>query len=291
MGDTTVSLSAPGLFWSPIHQFLGMFLFRLLFPCLLVGQSQGESCTEEVGHLKDIMDNMRVEIYEIKDNMKIKEEQVIAEIYKKIKDDLETDKEQTERKVDEVLKKIEALRTDNQALRMKLEKRDADMKSLETSVAEVRKTRGLPYVMTCSYQDAWSTSLATITYDSLISDYKNSDDPNGGDGVMDLATGVYTVIKPSGYYTVTFSGSVVMEPGQYARLYLYHNGTGVPETQWWSYNSPSNGGDTYDQGSRTVTLHLDREDTLEIRADYIDAGIYDFVFCLSLKAGDYTPPY
>ena len=29
-------------------------------------------------------------------------------------------------------------------------------------------------------------------------DYLNLDDVNGGDGVMDIKTGVYTVIKPTG---------------------------------------------------------------------------------------------
>ena len=46
--------------------------------------------------------------------------------------------------------------------------------TLETSAAEVKKTRVLPYVMTCAFKYKWSTSSARITYDSLLSDYKNS---------------------------------------------------------------------------------------------------------------------
>merc|ERR1711942_539938 len=115
---------------------------------------------------------------------------------------------------------------------MKIEKREGDFASLETSVAEVRKTRGLPYVMTCAYKTSWSTPSATITYDSIFSDYKNSDDVNGGDGVMDIKTGVYTVIKPAGYYTITFSGRAVLQQGEYLYMYLYHNGTKVPESGW-----------------------------------------------------------
>merc|ERR1711942_555323 len=111
--------------------------------------------------------------------------------------------------------KIEFLQTDNLALKMKLRKREDDFANLETSVAEVRKTRGLPYVMTCAYRYRWTTSSARITYDSLLSDYKNSDDVNGGDGIMDIKTGVYTVIKPAGYYTITFSGRAVLQQGEY----------------------------------------------------------------------------
>merc|ERR1719187_1784462 len=115
--------------------------------------------------------------------------------------------------------KIEVLQADNLALKKKLMKREDEFASLETSVAEVRKTRGLPYVMTCAYQDSWGTSSATITYDSLISDYKNSDDVNGGDGIMNIDTGVYTVIKPAGHYTITFSGWTQPDPDELIDLY------------------------------------------------------------------------
>merc|ERR1719419_1700013 len=142
-----------------------------------------------------------------------------------------------------MVEKIEALSADNQALRRRVEKREDEMKSLETSV--VRKTRGLPYVMTCAYKLSWSTPSATITYDYLVSDYKNSDDVNGGDGIMDISSGVYTVIKPAGHYTITFSGYASVDPGEAVHLYLYHNGTRVRETLWESGNSGDNGGRIY----------------------------------------------
>merc|ERR1719334_1246380 len=115
--------------------------------------------------------------------------------------------------------KIEVLQADNLALKVKLMKRGDEFAILETSVAEVRKTRGLPYVMTCAYKYGWSTSSARITYDFLVSDYKNSDDVNGGDGIMDISSGVYTVIKPAGHYTITFSGWAAMMPGREVQLY------------------------------------------------------------------------
>merc|ERR1719481_1579623 len=127
--------------------------------------------------------------------------------------------------------KIEVLQADNIALKMKLTKREDNFANLETSVAETRKTRGIPYVMTCAYKDLWQTSSATITYDSLLSDYKNNDDINGGDGIMDITTGVFTVIKPAGFYTITYSGWANLLPGDMIILHLYHNGTQVPETR------------------------------------------------------------
>merc|ERR1719419_5217 len=127
--------------------------------------------------------------------------------------------------------------------------------------------------MTCAYQKEWSTSSSTITYGSIISDYKNSDDVNGGDGVMNIHTGAYTVIKPAGHYTVTFTGNAYLEPDEYVELFVYHNGTQVPETRWWSRNSEDNGGYMDDAGSKTVTLHLNPEDTLEIRTATITGTI------------------
>merc|ERR1719481_2360655 len=105
---------------------------------------------------------------------------VIVQIMKRIKDDLDVERESLGSKIEELMAKIEVLQADNLALKMKLMEREDDFANLETSVAETRKTRGLPYVMTCAYQDYWTTSSATITYDSLLSDYKNSDDVNGG---------------------------------------------------------------------------------------------------------------
>merc|ERR1719285_766721 len=107
---------------------------------------------------------------------------------------------------------------------------------------------------------------------------------------MDIATGVYTVIKPAGYYTITFSGSVHLNPEDALHLSLYHNGTQVPETKWDSYKNEANAGRTVEQGSRTVILHLNPEDTLEIRTD--SSHFYylaDFMFCLSLT--EQASPY
>jgi len=265
-------------------------LFFLVHSLLLVTPTLGESCTQEVEELKDALVQVRGEIDVLKDKMNIKEEEVIVEIVKRIKDDLDVEKESLGSKIEELMAKIEVLQADNLALKMKLMKREDDFANLETSVAEVRKTRGLPYVMTCAYQNHWETSSATITYDYLLSDYKNSDDVNGGDGIMDVKTGVYTVIKPAGYYTITFSGRAELQPGEALIMDLYHNGTKVPESQWVS--SEYHGTTAFDQGSRTVILHLNPEDTLEIRTDSNNFYcLYEFVYCITLAGWEYTPPY
>merc|ERR1711890_7619 len=122
----------------------------------------------------------------------------------------------------------------------------------------------LPYVMSCAYQDKWTTASSTITYDSLLSDYNNSDKPNGGDGRMDITTGGFTCLT-AGHYTVTYSGYVVADPGEDVYIYLHHNGERVEESLWHSGQSSKNGGSIHDQGSRTVILHLAVGDTLDLR--------------------------
>merc|ERR1712080_126879 len=130
------------------------------------------------------------------------------------------------------------------------------------------------------------THSANITYDSLISDYNNSDKPGGGDGVMDIDSGHFTCLT-AGHYTVTFSGWARVKPGEIAYVSLYHNGDRVDESEWWSYNSGSNRGWIQDQGSRTVIMHLAVGDTLYLRTDRYDGHIFDLVYCVSLTGYDY----
>merc|ERR1719187_123683 len=99
-------------------------------------------------------------------------------------------KEHLEEKEAEILMKIEELRNENLALRVRMEKHEAEMTKELTSVS----TRDLPYMMLCAYQDSWTTASATVTYDSLVSSYNNHDHPNGGDGKLDLGSGIYTCL-------------------------------------------------------------------------------------------------
>merc|ERR1712215_454091 len=137
-------------------------------------------------------------------------------------------------KITEMVNKIEKITDENIALRKRMDEGEIETNN---ELTRLENSKDLPYVMTCAYKYRWETPSATITYDSLLSDYKNSNDVNGGDGIMDIKTGVYTVIKPAGYYTITFSGYVYLRPGESLSMYLYHNGTKVPESRWISSES------------------------------------------------------
>ena len=71
----------------------------------------------------------------------------------------------------------------------------------------------------------------------FLANYNNAARPGGGDGVLDLDSGVFTCVTP-GYYSVSFSVYSVIGP-TYAghHLYLYTNGMQLPESYWYSGRS------------------------------------------------------
>merc|ERR1712112_90816 len=89
----------------------------------------------------------------------------------------------------------------------------AEMITLEEKFATVqakipttvsKAVRDLPYVLVCAYQDEWTQAEETITYGSLLADYNNAENPGGGNGHLDIKSGVFTALT-HGYYKVTFS--------------------------------------------------------------------------------------
>jgi len=252
----------PGL---PVQRFFSspMFFF-FVASFLLVSPTRGEFCTHEIVELREAHGKMRHEI-----------------------DKLNAEKKSVDKKVDEMVKKIEELSADNRAMKEQVQKNAENFGSLETSITEASRTAAGagPYVLTCAYKYYWRIrDDSTITYDSLIDDYKSG----GGDGAMDLATGVYTLGGPSGHYTITFSGRASLDSGDELYLYLYKNGNKIKETEWVAKAYTTSGSIMMRvMGSRTVTLHLDVGDRLEIKTEGYDYwDLYNFMFCLQLTAPD-----
>ena len=98
----------------------------------------------------------------------------------------------------------------------------------------------------------WTTPTATITYDRLIADYNNADRPGGADGVLDIATGIFTCLCP-GHCTVTYSGHITLHTEERTIIGNYKNNKNIGrEGQWES----SGTGITRDQGSSTIVSFL-----------------------------------
>merc|ERR1711990_1126192 len=89
--------------------------------------------------------------------------------------------------------------------------------------------RDLPFEMVCAYKHDWGAANSVVNYDRISVEFNNSDRPGGGDGSMNIKTGVFTAVT-SGYYIITFSGYVEVLPGDYTHMWLYHNGVRVEES-------------------------------------------------------------
>ena len=86
-----------------------------------------------------------------------------------------------------------------------------------------KQTRDIPYVTICAFQDLWTSPSSTITYDKIVADFNNADRPNGGDGVLDVNSGVFTCLT-AGHYTISYSGDASMDSGEIVWIVIYLNG-------------------------------------------------------------------
>ena len=95
--------------------------------------------------------------------------------------------------------------------------------------------RDLPIVLISTWQPSILQSPQTVTFNSFLANYNNVARPGGGDGVLDLDSGVFTCFTP-GYYTVSFSAMGAVGPDHpYQDLYLYKNDMKFPESYWHSW--------------------------------------------------------
>ena len=90
--------------------------------------------------------------------------------------------------------------------------------------------RDLPIVIISAWQSNALTSPQTVTFESFLANFNNAARPGGGDGVLDLDSGVFTCFTP-GYYTVSISAYADVSPThKYQQLHLYKNGEKIPES-------------------------------------------------------------
>jgi len=147
--------------------------------------------------------------------------------------------------------------------------------------------RDLPFEMVCAFKGFWTAANSIINYDRITVEFNNSDLPGGDDGTMNIETGVFTTVT-SGYYIVTFSASVAVEPGEYTWMYLYHNGVRVEESLFETWMQVGSSGDYIeDQGSRTVILHLLAGDTLDLRTTINSGYVFHLTLCLYMAPAPY----
>jgi len=163
-------------------------------------------------------------------------------------------------------------------------KKEVD-KVLPTAVEQ--GLRDLPFEMVCAYRGTWTAANSIVNYDRISVEFNNSDRPGGGDGTMNIETGVFTTVT-SGYYIVTYSAHVWVNAGEYTDMWLYHNGVAVEESRFYTEMHMGSSGDyIFDQGSRTVILHLLAGDTLDLRTINNSYKVYRTTLCLYMAPAPY----
>ena len=66
--------------------------------------------------------------------------------------------------------------------------------------------------MVCAFEDHWY-GVGVVSYDRITVEFNNSDRPGGGDGSMNIETGVFTIFT-SGYYIITVGGIAQVPAGE-----------------------------------------------------------------------------
>merc|ERR1711936_261047 len=89
--------------------------------------------------------------------------------------------------------------------------------------------RDLPIILISAWRKSGILSPQTVTFDSFLANYNNGDRPGGGDGKLDLDSGVFTCLT-SGYYTVSYSAYGRVGPSSgIISMFLYKNGLDISE--------------------------------------------------------------
>ena len=137
--------------------------------------------------------------------------------------------------------------------------------------------RNPPWTFSCGshYAGIMATSKE-ISYSKLL--YSSSNVEGAG---LDISSGVFSAGYP-GTYTATWSLQARDDTGDgFMDIYLRKNAKTIEESLHRSLYTGSEGY-LADNGGRTMVLHLDTGDTLDLYCQDWSAGIYHFL-CLSLS--------
>jgi hypothetical protein len=171
---------------------------------------------------------------------------------------------------------------------------------LQMAEDDLTATKNPPFFHACgAHYDSIDNTQSTIAYTSLLYSSTNTE---GGD--LDTSSGVFTCPQ-TGSYTITWSLRAHARNGPSVRIYLRQNGQNIKESYHKSsLDIPDIGyvGDvgTYTNiytliltyyynipGGRTLVLHLDRGDTLDLYCEECyPSYIEHLTFCVSLSTFD-----
>merc|ERR1711934_1206483 len=189
---------------------------------------------------------------------KEKEAKEKKELEAKVKE-MEAKHLEMERRVEELEDKMKEVKRELEASTSKLrtDEEESSRKEIATNNTLTNPSpRDLPIVLISAWRHDPVTSPQTVTFESFLSNFNNANRPGGGDGVLDLDSGIFTCFT-TGYYTVSFSAyaSVGNAHGS-PFLYLYKNDVQLPESIW-VFGSDALNGNIEGTISRILILHMD----------------------------------
>ena len=185
-------------------------------------------------------------------------------------------------KMNEFSKEMEIRDEKIQVLEREMKIKDDKLVNLETSLAIIRNP---PYLNLCASQHVFAGVSQAISYESIFFSAYNEEwqDSHG----MDISSGVFTA-PISGIYSVTYSlMNSLHSPEEIISIFVHKNGERIPESEHFSkYAHSGTTGWTYDQGGRSITLHLNSGDRLELWCEDCAAEIVRVLTCISLVNWD-----
>ena len=105
----------------------------------------------------------------------------------------------------QLLERIERLEERGEEIKMEMRE---EMDKLKSELSKKENEVGLyvrdnvraalaevPYLAVCAYKQVWEPEIlgTAITFDKFLANFNNADQPGGGDGQLDLNTGVNTL--------------------------------------------------------------------------------------------------
>merc|ERR1711915_92820 len=184
---------------------------------------------------------------------------------------------------------VEQLQAKNDKMEKELEEFNSKAATLESRSVELeyetsRLIEGVstlqdpPRYHVCVHRDYTSTFQDVLTYSNLLFSSSNVEVAD-----FNLDTGSFTSGFP-GTYTVTWSLLAHNDYNDHPIfIVLRKNGKRIWESETYSQYTGASG-IVYEQGGRTLMLHLDSGDFIDLYCQNCDATIYDVTFCISLTS-------
>ena len=237
--------------------------------------------------MEDLVKEIRMEMVEMKGRLALSEEKLLLtqDELKMTKEELKMANEELKMTKTELKMAKEELKSKDVQLETDMLTTKEDLKAKDVHLErEVSFLKDPPFTFACgahSNSAGLSITSQAISYTTLL--YSSSNVAGAG---LDISTGVFTAGHP-GSYTATWSLYSDDDHGDsQVYIHLRKNMVSIQESYHVSYYIGPDQSGVADQGGRTLVLHLDRGDTLDLYCEDCSEHIYYTTFCVALSQFD-----